>query len=403
MPAIGRFELWMLAHVALGLVGMGGVLFLVPTYVLAQGGTPSDVGAVMAIGSGLALTGPAFGAFADRFGAHRLVQLGSMTLLLLAAVLLPFTNEELTWMISAGLFGLGIAGLSVVNPTLIVGAGLEHSEQTHKLALMQMCVPAGQVLGLAMISALMAAGWELPQLFFLLAGIMAVFTVIVALVNAPAAARVGAAASTSASSTENVPAPKMSLRSVILSQFGLVVLIGMLLTMSAQALESQYPNYMQESFAIDPGTSAGALSVMVLLSLPLYAVAGRWTARQGAKAGLALSTLMRVGAGVGLLLLAKEAGATAFVFYALVMLAYPFAELNLATLVSKTSPMGAGAGQGILGAAFALGTLFVSVIAGLIAGAFGYPALAVITAVTAGLAAVLTILFVRNSKKDALS
>ena len=392
VAAVGRFELWMLASVAMGLVGIGGVLFLVPAYVLNQGGTPADAGAVMAIGSGLALTGPAFGAFADRFRAHRLVQLLSMALIGGSALLLPFTNQELTWLLAAALVGFGIAGLSVVNPTMVIAAGFSGTEQASKLALLQMGVPIGQVIGLASVSALSGIGWDFGQLFFALAGVMALLMAVVAATNRPAAARIQAVAA-----LEHANSP-VTLRRILGSQFGLVFLIALLMTMSSQALESQYPNYMQESFNIDTAVSAGALSVIVLLSLPLYPVAARWTARRGFKGGVLLAAFARLAAALALLSLPRDSGLAPLIAYAFVMLVFPFFELNVATAAAQTSPIGAGAGQGAIGAAMALGTLFAAVLAGWLAEQFGFPTLPIVTAISAGSALMLGALFLRNAR-----
>ena len=386
VPSIGPYELWMLAQGTIGFIGVGGMMFLIPLYVVEQGGTPADAGAVLALAGALALTGPVIGGWADRFNSHRSLQLLSMGLLALAALVFSFAREELTWLVASALLGLGMAGLSVVNATFVVGADFAEKEQASKLALLQLSTPGGQVLGLAAVAGLTALSVELSSLFLILAIAGVALTVLVAAVNKPAAVRIRPASDDDSSAT--IGAPRPTFRSLALSPFGMTLVATALIVVGGQGLESQYPNYMQESFRIDPTVSASALSVMVLASIPLYYVVGRWTARSGPGLPLIVSALMRAGAGLGLLLLPSESGAAALVVFALVMLAYPLLELSAATLAGRTSPIGAGAGQGAVGAAMALGTLVAAVLAGWIAQQFGFPSLAWI-ALAAGALAVL--------------
>lgn len=58
VASVGSYELWMLAQGVMGLCGAGGMMFLIPAYVVAQGGSPADAGAVMALAGALALSGP---------------------------------------------------------------------------------------------------------------------------------------------------------------------------------------------------------------------------------------------------------------------------------------------------------------------------------------------------------
>ena len=73
------------------------------------------------------------------------------------------------------------------------------------------------------------------------------------------------------------------------------------------------------------------------------------------------------------------------VVFGLIMVVYPMFELNAATLAAVNSPIGAGAGQGVMGAAMALGTIIASVLAGWVAGQIGFSSLATITLVAAPL------------------
>lgn len=384
----------MLAQGAVGFLGVGGMMFLIPLYVLEQGGSPADAGAVMALAGALAL----IGGWADRWRAHRGFQLLSLALLSAAAVSFAFARDELTWLLAAALLGLAIAGLSVINATFVVGAGFSEQVQAQKLAMLQLSTPSGQVLGLAAVAGLTALSLNLSSIFLILAGVGAVLTLVIASANPAAAARISA--SEPVASPDRADAVQISLRRVLVSPFGLTLATTTLIVIAGQGLESQYPNYMQSAFEIDPTVSASALSVMVLCSIPLYYLVGRWTARSGAGIPLLVSVLMRAGTGVGLLLLPSTAGNAALVAFALVMLAYPLMDLASATLAGRTSPIGAGAGQGAVGAAMALGTLVAAVLAGWIAQQIGFPALPWITIIASGLAVVPALAIIRQGRRS---
>lgn len=400
--SIGSYELWMLAQAVLGFVVYGGVMFLIPLHVLAQGGTPADTGAVVALAGVLGLAGPFFGSTADRFGAYRGAQIGALALLALSAVTFAYAREELTWLLAAGLLGLGTSGTSVINRTFIAGAGFDHQTEAKKLALLQLSLPAGQVLGLVVIAALRWAGLSIPAMFLVMASAAVGFTVVVFLVNGAAARRVVAAARPDPA-VAKTPQRRTPLRSVLISQFGLSLLLTFLIMVSAQGIESQYPSYMDDVFGVEPEMSAAALSVIMLISIPLYLLAGRWTARAGPRVPFLLSAAVRAAAGAGLLMLPGTAGPTALVVFGLIMAVYPFFELNAAVLASSSSPLGPGAGQGACGAALALGAVVAAIAAGWMAQRFGFAALGGIPLIAGGAAAALGMLMLRSPDTPAPS
>ena len=55
VAAVSRFELWFVAQVTMGIVYIGGAMFLLPQFVLSlEGSNPGDVGIVMAVLCGFA-------------------------------------------------------------------------------------------------------------------------------------------------------------------------------------------------------------------------------------------------------------------------------------------------------------------------------------------------------------
>jgi hypothetical protein len=94
--SIGKFELWFLAHITMGLVYMGGAMFLLPPFSLSlQGATPGDVGVVMAVLPLIALGAPMVGGLLDRFGSFRLFQmLGLGLFALVLGLFIPGIRSE---------------------------------------------------------------------------------------------------------------------------------------------------------------------------------------------------------------------------------------------------------------------------------------------------------------------
>jgi len=389
----------MLAQAALGFVAYGGVLFLIPLHVLAEGGTPGDTGSVVALIGLLGLAGPLVGGIADRFGAYRTLQIASLILTALAAWAFAVASEPLLWLVAAGLLGLGMSGTVVINTTFVVGAGFDHETQSGKLALLQLSLPAGQVLGLAAVSGLASAGLSIRAMLVVMGAAGLLFSVGIAFLNRAAAQRVMSAAAP-ISSPDEQPVPRTSLRGVLLSQFGLVLVLTIMIFASSEAIESQYASYMDSVFGIDPEVSAAALSVIMLITIPLYLAAGRWTAKSGPRLPFIVSAAARAIAGLGLLLLPGSAWGAALILFAVTMFVFPLFELTGAVLVSRTSPIGQGAAQGVSMAAYALGSIVGAVVAGWTAENYGFRSLAWIALVGAGTATVLGIALLRSPHPD---
>lgn len=389
----------MLAQAALGFVAYGGVIFLIPLHVLAEGGTPADTGSVIALIGLIGLAGPFVGGIADRFGAYRSLQVASLALTALAAATLAIADDTLLWLVAAALLGLGMSGTVVINTTLVVGAGFDHETESKKLALLQMSLPAGQVLGLATVSLLANAGLSIRSMLVAMGAAGLLFTLGIAFLNRSAGQRV-LSASTPPAHPDEQPVPRASLRAVLLSQFGLTLLLTFLVFASSEAIESQYASYMDAVFAIDPEVSAAALSVIMLITIPLYLFAGRWTAKSGPRLPFLASAAARATAALGLLLLPGSAWPAALLLFGITMFVFPLFELTAAVLVSKTSPIGQGAAQGGSMAAYAMGSIVGAIVAGWMADTCGFGSLAWVAFVAAAAATVLGVVLLRSPAQE---
>ena len=92
--SIGRYELWFVAQLTMGLVYVGGAMFLLPPFTLSlQGATPGDVGIVMAILPLIALAAPMVGGLLEKYGSFRLFQLVGLGLFAVGFGVLSLADE----------------------------------------------------------------------------------------------------------------------------------------------------------------------------------------------------------------------------------------------------------------------------------------------------------------------
>ena len=148
-----------------------------------------------------------------------------------------------------------------------------------------------------------------------------------------------------------------------------------------------YPVLFSRAFGVPPRASALAFAIIVLVSLPLFIVAGKACGRRGPVTIIVGSLAARV-----LLLAALAAfaavghipAAVPLAAFAGVMFAWSFLSVASPALTAQLCPQAEGDAQGALNAASGLAGLIGSVVGGLVAASLGYPA-----ALALGAAAVL--------------
>ena len=172
---------------------------------------------------------------------------------------------------------------------------------------------------------------------------------------------------------------RLSFAAVLLSGFGLFLLINFLSQFGEQLVESQYPNYLNDVFKIEPETAALAMALAVLISAPLYPLSGRWAAKSGPKLPFMVSIAMRTLTVGGLAFISINIGdasqgvqTLALVLFGLMIVVYPFFEVNTSLIAAKTSPVGPGGGQGFQGGATQLAGIMGGFTAGWLANQAGY-------------------------------
>jgi MFS family permease len=154
----------------------------------------------------------------------------------------------------------------------------------------------------------------------------------------------------------------------------------------AAVVFSLYPVLFLHAFGVATTTSALAFAVTVLVSLPLYVMAGRVSQRHGPAPVIAGALALRVvllGALAAFAAASHIAAVLPLAAFAGIMFAWSFLSVASPGLTAQLKPGEEGDAQGLLNASTGVAGLLGSAAGGLIASSWGYPA-----ALAAGAAAV---------------
>jgi MFS family permease len=140
---------------------------------------------------------------------------------------------------------------------------------------------------------------------------------------------------------------------------------------------SLYPVLFQHAFGVAPRTSSLAFAVIVFVSLPLFALAGRVCQRRGPAIALAVGLAARV---ILLAVLSVLAAAgqvpvvLPLVAFSGVLFAWSFLSVAAPGLTGRLVPAAEGEAQGVLAASSGIAGFVGSVAGGFAAARWGYPA-----------------------------
>lgn len=391
------FKPWHLVNFAFGLLWPGMLYVLVQTFVLQETGSAADAGLVMAmIGLG-ALATPIFGSMADRYRAHRQLQLLAVAMVLAGVLVMTYAADEMFFTLAAILIGVGLAPVATLNTVYAVAAGLEPEQEAAAVTSLQRLTFAGSILGGFLIAGLLQLqqnGSLSYEALFLINAALVAITFFLALVTTKEPARVVAkvAARRAAERDQQVASAGQSLGQLLRSPFGLALLVVFLNHVGFVAMVGQFVNFLDGAFGIDRSVAASANSVAMLLSLPLFGFIGRWMGNAGPTPVLSVGIIGRVaGAGVFLLLgwaLGGPGGAIALPLLVWVglRLVGPLTDLANPVMIARTATAGAAQAQAAMIAVFALALAVGNVIAGQIAERFGWAAVPWQTVLFTGMA-----------------
>lgn len=392
---ISGFKSFYLITFLLAMVWVGIQPVLVPTFILSQTGSATDVALVLTLMSLGALSVPLVTAVADRYRAPREIQLVCLLVFGISYFLIGFTQKPLLFGLLALLTGVGVGGASVFSTVYIVAGGYSEEAQAHALALGSRLWLVGQVIGAALVAGMLVADLSFQVMFEVTAVILFVSLAVAYWTTRPLAERVLVTADQLAASQGQAESKDEDVhhwKAVLFSPFGMVILAILLVYSGWQALNGQYANYFYGAFGIKPELSAAANSVGALLGIVTVGLYARWFARSGALPQFNFHALARLIGAIALLslsffLVAETAPAVwmPLVIYILLMQLRPVQDIAYATMAARTAPGGAGMAQGLLTLTFALAGVFGNLGAGFVVESMGWMWVPVLMAVLCGL------------------
>jgi len=138
-----------------------------------------------------------------------------------------------------------------------------------------------------------------------------------------------------------------------------------------------YPVLFQHAFGVSPSSSSLAFAIIVLVSLPLFPVAGALSQRRGPAKAMAGAFAARVVLLAALATFAAVGHVPAvlpFIAFAGIMFAWSFLSVASPGLTAQLMPGAEGDAQGMLNASSGVAGLVGSVLGGIVGGHFGYSA-----------------------------
>jgi hypothetical protein len=387
------FEWWMFSFIAAGAGWSAFIALLIPPYITGVTGNAADAGIVMAIISLAAVLAPVLGGFADKYRAHRLVlSLGVLGLALGFAAYAFSAEAQGIFALDAILLGVSIAAVNAVGPVFVLGAGLSQALQAKRLTVLNLLQPIGQVIGGVILAA--AANLDFSTRFWLAAGVMLVCFVITWFASAAPAKRIALPEEKPDAALEKQK-KSFGLKQVLISSFGLYLLILVLSSMGNNGINAQIANILPNVYGMDQQTTSALISLAGLINIGLFFVAGGWMARSGGMTVFTAGTVIRLVGALGMAVVGLVAGSPILIAAAFMQILYqsnPFVRLTQPVVGVRFATIPAGGASGWVIAAAAAGSFLGSLIGGFLANSIGFNAINWMAALAVGAAVLLLFL-----------
>ncbi|MCA1821446.1 MAG: MFS transporter [Pseudonocardiaceae bacterium] len=258
------FELWMTSNLALGLAFNCLLPVLLPSYVLATGGSATDVWVAMAMAGLFALLGPWIGRLAGRRRAHRSAQVLGMLGMAAGLVMLALSpGDSLSIVLAIAVMGTGAAAVTVAAPTFVLGTDLPAGIQSRQLTWLQLNLDLGKIVGGLLLGVMATQRMGLHAQFAIGGLVIGVLGVLVWAASRYAAERIRKP-DIDLSAAQGPSDTAVPWRTLLLSLFGVPVVAQLL--GSVTVMEVQVATMLAVSGAVGIG---------------LYFLAGHWMARSG--------------------------------------------------------------------------------------------------------------------------
>jgi MFS family permease len=381
---------WYIAYAILGALASGLEVILLPAAVARGGGTPGQIGLVVAMMNVGVLASPFWGMLAERLRLHLVVFFAGFLLAGLGFLGFALGVGEAVWIVCALLIGLGIGAANTVAGLFVV-AFMPPEEWNRRISWMQTFNATGQVCGLLIAGMflprhgmLIAAALVLPAFYFGSRGLP------------PGVRRRAPLAAVSLVGTRShgfdLAGQIAALTRSFLSRFTVFLLGWFIIVVATSSLYALYPVLMGKLFGISVAAGATLYAVAASLRVPLYGVAGALTTRFGPAWIFAVGIAARVVAFSGLSLVAFLHPPFGVPIVCLLVVlsegVWALMVVSSINLAGSLTTIGQGAGMGLYNAMAALASASGAVLGGTIAGRFGYANVCVCAAVGSAIALV---------------
>lgn len=389
--ASGRsFEWWMFSFIAAGAGFSAFISLLIPPYVTEATGDAANAGIVMAVISLAAVLGPVLGGFADKYRAHRLVlSLGVLGLALGFAAYALSAESGAILALDAILLGVSIAAVNAVGPVFVLGAGLPQALQAKRLTVLNLLQPVGQVIGGVIMTA--AASLDYSARFWIATAVMLVSFFVTWFASADPAKRI-VLHEDKPDAHHEAQRKSFGLKQVLLSNFGLFLVILILSSVGNNGINAQIANILPNVYGMDQATTSGLISLAGLINIGLFIVAGSWLARSGGMTVFTAGNVIRFIGALGMAAVGLMANAPILIAAAFMQVLYqsnPFVRLTQPVVAIRFATIPAGQASGWVIAAAAAGSFLGSLIGGFLASSVGYNAINWMASIAVGAAVLL--------------
>jgi hypothetical protein len=198
------------------------------------------------------------------------------------------------------------------------------------------------------------------------AAFMLVILVLIWLTSARPAQRIQTTAPAGASSQEQAKSSG-GLGKVLLSTFGMFLLIVVLSSVTNNGINNQIANILLKVYGINQVTTSELISLAGLLNIGFFIVAGAWMARSGALPVYLMGNVLRLVGALGLALLGLATHSPVLLVATSMQVLYqanPFARLPQPAVTVRFDTVAAGAANGWALGASAAGSFIGSVLGG---------------------------------------
>jgi MFS family permease len=393
------FEPWFTPFALVNGSAVGLTPILLPLVAARQGA--GHVGLVMGLFNLGAFAAPVAGGIADALHAHRLLASLCAALSAVSLWLFAFADGPLQLLLAL-VNGAGFAGAVTIANLLIVERRPE-AEWNQRLGWLETALSIGQG-GALFLAAWLSTLSERTGLA--IAALVPAAAVPLSLMLLPRLAKrapeaeagpsalfrtaarhrlsnSGHTGAVSPAALPHVPGarhPKKAIKKalgLLRGGFGWMIAAWIWAYAGSAVVFALYPVLFEQAFHVRPQTSSLAFAIIVLVSLPLFIVAGRASQRRGPRVVMAGGLAARVVLLALLAILAATGSVPSAVPLAAfggILFAWSFLSVASPGLTGQLVPQAEGEAQGVLNAASGIAGFLGAVIGGAVASAAGYPA-----------------------------